>query len=503
MSGVAYDLTRFELFAGLEGRPLKQLQENHRILSAPARQTLVSQGDFAPDFFLVLRGMVSAIRTAPDGARTRLATLGHGDWFGELSALSNQPFQAELVSDAPSVLAVIDAATFRAIYAKNAAFRARIDARYRKWGLLVQLRLAPLFRGLAPEELGRLRDEVRFEVFEEGETLARLGEPAGAVYLVRSGAVACIRVEPTGARLIQSYYSSNSSFGERCLADGDDRRWPADIVALARTDVLVVPRETMLATFRGEQTLELLRTATARIVAEEKGDITGFFDSDGAVAARGGDGGSIGGEEERELMVRRQSVKGGEALVIDLWRCTRCNACVESCVAVHEDGIPRLSKMGNRISAELCMTTSCYNCAIPECMMACDHGAIRRDQNGLIRFVFDNCVGCSDCMNACPYDVIRMTPPPAPKPPEPEGAYSLLRRLPGIGAWFGRRCSPEEPAKPAKVAGGKAIKCDLCAGLPFEACVYNCPCSAIKRVPVDEIWDREDVRVRSPRIDRS
>ena len=41
---------------------------------------------------------------------------------------------------------------------------------------------------------------------------------------------------------------------------------------------------------------------------------------------------------------------------------------------------------------------------------------------------------------------------------------------------------PAKPKKPDK----KAIKCDLCAGLPFEACVYNCPCGAISRVdPAD------------------
>ena len=49
------------------------------------------------------------------------------------------------------------------------------------------------------------------------------------------------------------------------------------------------------------------------------------------------------------MMVGRQSVKGGEALVIDLHRCVRCNMCVETCVAVHEDRVPRLSKKGHRI----------------------------------------------------------------------------------------------------------------------------------------------------------
>ena len=39
-----------------------------------------------------------------------------------------------------------------------------------------------------------------------------------------------------------------------------------------------------------------------------------------------------------------------------------------------------------------------------------------------------------------------------------------------------------ERAKNAKKKSkNTAIKCDLCAGLPFEACVYNCPCGAISR----------------------
>ena len=34
----------------------------------------------------------------------------------------------------------------------------------------------------------------------------------------------------------------------------------------------------------------------------------------------------------------------------------------------------------------------------------------------------------------------------------------------------------------------KAIKCDLCAGLPFEACVYNCPTYAIDRRRPEDLF---------------
>ena len=31
-------------------------------------------------------------------------------------------------------------------------------------------------------------------------------------------------------------------------------------------------------------------------------------------------------------------------------------------------------------------------------------------------------------------------------------------------------------------------KCDRCEGLPFEACVYNCPCNAISRRAPSEVF---------------
>ena len=44
-----------------------------------------------------------------------------------------------------------------------------------------------------------------------------------------------------------------------------------------------------------------------------------------------------------------------------------------------------------------------------------------------------------------------------------------------------KKPEPVEAEAPKGKQMPKAIKCDLCAGLPFEACVYNCPCDAISR----------------------
>jgi Fe-S-cluster-containing hydrogenase component 2 len=178
---------------------------------------------------------------------------------------------------------------------------------------------------------------------------------------------------------------------------------------------------------------------------------------------------------------------------------------------VHADRVPRLSKTGSRVSTQKTLASACYHCEIPECMMACGYGAIRRDLRGSIEFIWDNCVGCTSCVMGCPYNVIRMTPPPDQMAAPQD--VSVLATLPLIGHWFrSKSCGTSDAAatKPAdatkradgaplkqfnKVTGreetvsGKAIKCDLCAGMPFEACVYNCPCSAILRVAPEDVFE--------------
>src|SRR6185436_13973199 len=136
-----------------------------------------------------------------------------------------------------------------------------------------------------------------------------------------------------------------------------------------------------------------------------------------------------------------------------------------------------------------------------------NYGAIRRDAEGLIRFVYDNCVGCSMCVSACPYGVIRYTPPPGSAPLVPK--ENFLETIPFLGNLFKKSAPataeavPAEAAKPEQALSargekvqGKSIKCDLCAGLPFEGCVYNCPTSAISRVNPADLFDRTQIHSR-------
>lgn len=468
-AGTEQDLIKLPLFAKLKPKTFQAFVEGARYETRPPGAVLVKQGEYSEDFYVLIEGLATGYRTHEDGATEIVGAFGAADWFGEMTALSHQPQYATVKAERPCVLLVLDAPLFQKVYKAGGSFADLVDARYRERALAAHLRTAPIFKGLDRARLRAVAKQVEFKTFEEGATIAAAGTKAEAVYLVRSGVVKRVVKDAAGDEEVQAYLCDNSSFGERSLTD--DPVWPCSYVAMTRVDVVVAPRAVAEASAPDEGSRTRMQRTAYALAAQETGRKT-------RQAAVGGPSAT----EMIELMVGKEAVKGGEALVIDMNRCTRCNACVESCVAVHDDGVPRLSKRGIR-SGDLMLSSACFNCKIPECMLGCNYGAIRRDVDGQIHFVLDNCTGCSACETKCPYGVIRMADLLEPET-EAAAARSFLAKLPVIGRWFEKKAPPPAPAAegaPAK-PDKKAIKCDLCAGLPFEACVYNCPCDAISRV---------------------
>jgi Fe-S-cluster-containing hydrogenase component 2/CRP-like cAMP-binding protein len=99
-------------------------------------------------------------------------------------------------------------------------------------------------------------------------------------------------------------------------------------------------------------------------------------------------------------------IQGRRLMVIDLDRCTRCDECVQACVATHDDGRTRLFLDGPRIGKYLVPAT-CRSCLDPVCMIGCPVGSIHRGDNGQI-LIRDWCIGCEQCAEQCPYAAIQM-----------------------------------------------------------------------------------------------
>jgi len=89
-------LDRVDLFRGLGGVPLSAIADRAVEVEFPSGRPIARQGEVGTGFFLIVSG---AARVTRDG--DTLATLGAGDFFGELSLLDQQPRVATVTAEGP------------------------------------------------------------------------------------------------------------------------------------------------------------------------------------------------------------------------------------------------------------------------------------------------------------------------------------------------------------------------------------------------------------------
>ncbi len=108
-------------------------------------------------------------------------------------------------------------------------------------------------------------------------------------------------------------------------------------------------------------------------------------------------------------------------MVIDLDRCTGCQACVMACKA--ENNVPAVganeAKRGRVISWMQVLTETdeehhasktrfiprpCLQCDDPPCTKVCPVYATYRNPEGIVAQIYARCIGCRFCMAACPYN---------------------------------------------------------------------------------------------------
>lgn len=117
-------------------------------------------------------------------------------------------------------------------------------------------------------------------------------------------------------------------------------------------------------------------------------------------------------------------------MVIDLDRCTGCQACALACRA--ENNVPAVgageAERGRVISWMQILDGSqsahggaqpageaggpdgfiprpCFHCDDPPCTRVCPVNATNRTPEGIVTQIYSRCIGCRFCMVACPYNV--------------------------------------------------------------------------------------------------
>jgi CRP-like cAMP-binding protein/Pyruvate/2-oxoacid:ferredoxin oxidoreductase delta subunit len=388
----------------------------------------------------------------------RATTLGPGDVFGEMSCLNLAPRSASVVAQSPCVMLEILRNMYEVLQ-RGKTFKDRMDAIYRSRVLASHIRNVAPFEGMSGDDIDKLRHAAELITVEPGQVVFAEGDDADAMYIIRLGQAKVSQRAPGGERTL-AYLTRGDCFGETGLLRGEKRN--ATITAVDHP-VIEQGRK------RNSANVELVRINAADFahVIEKYPRIRGNLEklAEQRVRDQRRQGVTLDYDTQSSRVSELGLLQGQNLMLIDLERCTRCDQCVDACVAAHGDGISRLVREGSRFDKYL-VPSSCRMCMDPVCMIGCPVGSIRRTPD-LNIFIEDWCVGCGICARQCPYDAIQM--------------HALEEFGEQVTDQFARIAESGDVVAVTERAG----VCDQCSDLPAgPACVYACPHDAAMRVDV-------------------
>ncbi|MDR1043872.1 MAG: 4Fe-4S dicluster domain-containing protein [Candidatus Adiutrix sp.] len=163
----------------------------------------------------------------------------------------------------------------------------------------------------------------------------------------------------------------------------------------------------------------------------------------------------------------------------DIAKCSGCKACEMACFQSHNIkrnnvgktvgtiSVPVTPKLYVTVIETASMPVQCKHCENSPCKAVCQQKAISRVGSQII-VDEAKCIGCKDCLMACPFGAIALLP-----------------------FYVGGRQAPQADSSGGKVA---ASKCDLCYEDPEgPACVRVCPNEALRLTDVNEERKKKNI----------
>lgn len=104
------DLSKIWLFSTCSSRELRTIRRALEEVTVPPGRVLTEQGAIGREFFLIVKGTAAVRRN-----NRKIATLGPGQYFGELALLDRRPRSATIVSETEMLLLVLGQRQFNGI----------------------------------------------------------------------------------------------------------------------------------------------------------------------------------------------------------------------------------------------------------------------------------------------------------------------------------------------------------------------------------------------------
>ncbi len=234
------------LFSALSKDSLCALMGAFEMVTVPAGQVVIEEGQEGAEAYIVARGALDVVRRTEGNGKplTVLAKLASGALFGEMALLSRAPRAASVVATRPSILLVAKRDALDAVAESRPEVGVELAAHCRRRMVANLTRTSPVLVSVPAQERARLVDRFETRIFEKGSRLVSEGEEARGLHIIASGEVAVVAREE-GESTVLATLPAGETVGEVALVLR--RKANAHVIAVHPTVTLFLPRDHFIA----------------------------------------------------------------------------------------------------------------------------------------------------------------------------------------------------------------------------------------------------------------
>lgn len=146
---------------------------------------IVTEGEAGDSMFAIVEGRVDVVRQLEDGQQRKVASMGEGDFFGEMALLSGSQRLASVVAAEHTVVLELTRAQVEQLIQHHPQVGEGLRAFHQERLLANALRSNRLLSGLTPAQREALARDFRLHFATAGQTLLVQGQPGEAIFLLR------------------------------------------------------------------------------------------------------------------------------------------------------------------------------------------------------------------------------------------------------------------------------------------------------------------------------
>jgi ABC-type lipoprotein export system ATPase subunit len=206
---------------------------------------IFNEGDTADQFYIITRGQVEIVKQHPSGHEIMVATLGPGQYFGEMGLLDNNERRAtaRTTADGKVVLMGLDRATFSQLMTDSQLTQDTIARLMRQ--RMTTTHLLNVLPQLGEETFGEIELSYEHLTYEPGQIIFHQGDVSNRFYLIIQGEVDVLESDDQSD--VRDRLTSGQYFGEVGLLVPDDKQ-PRTVRAAPdseiNTELVAIEKET-------------------------------------------------------------------------------------------------------------------------------------------------------------------------------------------------------------------------------------------------------------------